>query len=328
MDILTLIIVLLIILVTVGMVVALIIGNQAAKKQKAMAIIKGQNLSQDSASKNARTAQDKRREQISRKLQESSDEEKKARKKGFSMKSRLQQAGMSISVKRFYLFSFLFSLVFLGIVTIAGAPKFALPFLWFFGFMGLPRMFLKRKIKKRQKKFLEEFGDALEAMVRLLKAGMPVTEAIAMAGREFHGPVGEEMLMIYDAQKIGVPLPEATMEAAKRMPLTEMQMFATGIAIQTQTGASLSEVLMSLAGVIRARFRLRRKVLALSSEAKASAMIIGSLPFLVGGGMYFINNEYILLLFNTTPGLIMTICGGLWMSIGIFIMKVMINFKV
>lgn len=327
MNTLTLVIIMLIVLVALGMVVAVMMSNQTAKKERALAVIKGQSQYQD-AKKNQRDAQDKRREQIAKKLKESSEEESKGKNKGTTMKAKLQQAGLSISVRQFYLFSLLFSVVFVAVAALLKAPLFALPFLWFFGFLGLPRLFVRRKIKKRQKKFLEEFADALEAMVRLLKAGMPVTEAIAMAGREFEGPVGEEMLQIYDAQKIGVSLPDATLEAARRMPITEMQMFATGIAIQTQTGASLSEVLTNLARVIRARFRLKRKVQALSSEAKASAGIIGSLPFLVGGGMYFINNEYILMLFKTTPGIIMSCGGALWMAIGIFIMKAMINFKV
>ena len=120
--------------------------------------------------------------------------------------------------------------------------------------------------------------------------------------REFTGPMGEEMERIYDQQKIGVPLPEAVLEAAKRMPLTEMQMFATAIAIQTQTGSSLSEVLQNLAAVIRSRFALARKVKALSQEAKSSAAIIGALPVVVAGGMYFINREYIEVLFTDPTG--------------------------
>lgn len=162
----------------------------------------------------------------------------------------------------------------------------------------------------------------------MLKAGMPVSEAILMASKEFTGPVGDEMSRIYDSQKIGVPLSEATLEAARRMPITEMQMFATGIAIQAQTGASLSEVLLNLSGVIRSRFRLKRKVQALSSEAKASAMIIGALPVLVGLGLYFINRDFIMLLFITNIGRVMFAGGLIWMSIGIFMMKAMINFRV
>ena len=128
------------------------------------------------------------------------------------------------------------------------------------GFFGFPRFVLSRLTKRRQKKFLEEFPDALEATVRLLKAGMPVSEAISMIAREFTGPIGDEMSRIYDKQKIGIPLHEAAGEATKRMPLPEVKMFATGLAIQAQTGSSLSEVLQNLSNVIRARFKLKRKL--------------------------------------------------------------------
>jgi tight adherence protein B len=198
----------------------------------------------------------------------------------------------------------------------------------FTALFGFPRFVLKKKIQRRQKKFLEDFADTLEAMVRLLKAGMPVSEAIAMASREFTGPIGEEMARIYDAQKIGVSLQDAVLDAARRMPITEMQMFATGVSIQAQTGSSLSEVLTNLARVIRSRFRLKRKVQALSAEAKASAMIIGALPFLIGGGMYLINGDYIMILFTRPLGQAWLIGSAVWMTVGILIMRAMINFKI
>jgi tight adherence protein B len=189
-------------------------------------------------------------------------------------------------------------------------------------------LFLRFKIRRRQKHFMDDFADALESMMRLLKAGMPVSEAIKMVAREFTGPMGEEMERIFDQQKIGVPLPEAVLDAARRMPLTEMQMFATAIAIQTQTGSSLSEVLQNLANVIRARFSLKRKVQALSSEAKASAGIIGALPVLVGLGLYFINPEYIELLFTDSTGKFLLGCAVAWMGVGVLVMRQMINFRV
>jgi len=195
-------------------------------------------------------------------------------------------------------------------------------------FFGIPRFILRQLTKRRQKAFLEEFADALEAMVRLLKAGMPVGEAVSMIAREFDGPVGEEMERIYDKQKIGIPLHEAALEGCRRMPLTEMQMFATGLAIQAQTGSSLSEVLSNLAHVIRARFRLKRKILALSSEAIASASIIGALPPLVGFGLWAVNPEYLEPLLTTPNGKNLLIGAVVWMSIGILVMKQMINFKI
>jgi tight adherence protein B len=149
-----------------------------------------------------------------------------------------------------------------------------------------------------------------------------------MAGKEFEGPMGEEMLLMYESQRVGMSLPEAAMMAARRMPITEMRLFATGMTIQQQTGASLSEVLLNLSSVIRARYKLRRKIQALSSEAKASAMIIGALPFLVGIGMYFLNPEYAMLLFTTPTGKFWMTGSMVWMGIGIFIMKAMINFKI
>jgi tight adherence protein B len=157
---------------------------------------------------------------------------------------------------------------------------------------------------------------------------MPVSEAIAMIGREFSGPVGEEMNTIFEQQRVGISLPEAVLSAARRMPLTEMQMFATGVAIQQQTGASLSEVLQNLAGVIRERHRLKRKVAALSAEAKSSAAIIGSMPPLVAGGLYVINPEYIGVMFTTSLGNMYLTGAVIWMAIGVIIMRQMINFKV
>ncbi|HOO52453.1 MAG TPA: type II secretion system F family protein, partial [Alphaproteobacteria bacterium] len=198
----------------------------------------------------------------------------------------------------------------------------------FVGALGLPRLFLKIKISRRQRAFLEDFPDALEAMVRLLKAGMPIGEAISMVSREFNGPVGEEMSRVYDEQKIGITLADACMHAAERMPITEMQMFATGIAIQQQTGSSLSEILMNLARVIRARFRLKRKVQALSSEAKSSAAIIASLPVLVAAGLYAINPDYMYPLFYTLKGKFFLFGALGMMGFGALVMRQMINFKV
>ena len=125
-----------------------------------------------------------------------------------------------------------------------------------------------------------------------------------------------------------MPLHEAATEATRRMPLAEMQMFATGLSIQAQTGSSLSEVLMNLSGVIRARFKLKRKIKALSSEAVASAAIIGSLPVLVATGMYFANYEYISVLFTDSFGNILLGGAVFWMLCGIFVMRAMINFKI
>jgi tight adherence protein B len=140
--------------------------------------------------------------------------------------------------------------------------------------------------------------------------------------------MGEEMSRIYDAQKMGTPLPDAVRKMIPRMPIPEVQMFATAIAIQVQTGSSLSEVLGNLSGVIRARARLKRKVQALSAEAKASASIIGCLPIMVSLALWGVNPSYIELLFTHPTGKILLFGAIVWMGFGVLAMKQMINFRV
>lgn len=309
-------------LVGIGMVVALVLNDKAEQRRKALSVIKGQG---GETREDQRLVADKRRAEIAQKLKE---QEKGKKGKKASLRDQLMMAGLKITPKQFWIFSGLLALAAAGVAKGMGFSLFVCLMAFVVGLLGVPRMVLKMKTDKRQKKFLEEFADALEAMVRLLKAGMPVSEAISMVGKEYTGPVGEEMARIYDAQKIGVPLAEACQESARRMPLPEMQMFATGITIQAQTGASLSEILLNLAAVIRARFKLKRKIKSLSSEAKASAMIIGALPVFVAGGIWLINPDYIGVMFTTSSGKMMMAGAAVWMSFGVLAMKIMINFKV
>lgn len=315
----------LVILLIAGIVFALQVNTKAEKRKRMMAVVQGNTVARK-GDKGKKHHQDQRRHDLSKKLKESEGEAKK--KEGAGLSDLIMQAGMEISVKKFWFFSIVFGVLFTTLIHFSGQPPYVVIAAAFIGTLGLPKLFLKRKAKKRQKKFLEDFADALESMTRLLKAGMPVTEAIAMVAREYTGPVGDEMSRIFDRQKIGIPLPEAVLIGAKRMPITEMQMFATAVAIQAQTGSSLSEVLTNLANVIRARFQMKRKVNALSSEAKASASIIGALPLLVLGGMYMTNREYIIVLFEDPTGNALLAGAAFWMFCGIMVMKQMINFKI
>ncbi|MDB2682922.1 type II secretion system F family protein [Alphaproteobacteria bacterium] len=319
---------LLILLIIIGAVISFFVLNeQTKKKQRMMSLIAGQSVRSDKKSSEA-DDQNKRRAEIARKLKEGDGGEEGDQKKKVTLSLMLQRAGLSISAKQFWLFSVVSLVATVLLAKLMGASPLVLVFSVIIGFLGVPRFVLRHMTKGRQKKFLEEFPDALEAMVRLLKAGMPVSEAISMISREFTGPMGEEMSRIYDKQKIGVALHEAALEATQRMPLTEVQMFATGLAIQAQTGSSLSEVLQNLSNVIRARFKLKRKIKALSSEAIASASIIGALPILLAGSMYFANHDYIMVLFTDSFGNVLLIGATVWMTIGIIVMKVMINFKI
>lgn len=311
------------VLVVTGMIAFLLSSSKSKQKNRMMSVIRG-NAIDDSAKK--ASGVDARREALARKLKERSEPEGAEKKKNLA--ESLMQANIDISVKRFWLYSMLFSALLTVVVYIAGYSLFVVIMAAIIGLFGVPKLFLRHVIKKRQKKFLTDFADSLDAMTRLLRAGMPVSEAIKMVAREFNGPVGEEMGRIFDQQKIGVSLPDAVANCAKRIPIPEVQMFTTAVTIQAQTGSSLSEILEGLAKVIRSRFRLRRKVQALSSEAKSSAIIIGALPVFVASAMYFINPEYIELLFIDATGRFMLGVSFFWMMIGGLIMRQMINFKV
>lgn len=245
-----------------------------------------------------------------------------------SVRYLLIQLGSDATLLSFWVWSVIACLGTLSLCWLMGTSTLVTILLSFTGFFGVPRWVLKWRVKKRQKNFLEEFPDTLDGMMRLLKSGMPISEAIAMTARDYTGPMGEEMSKVYEAQRVGDTLPQAVQKMAVRIPLPEVQMFATAIVIQTQTGSSLSEVLGNLANVIRQRFRLRRKVEALSSEAKISAMIIAALPCVVVGALYLLNREYISLLWTTPTGKMLSYGALVWMGIGVFVMKQMINFKI
>ena len=299
MSMIQIILIALIALLGIGTMVAFAMSQESARKKRMMGVIQG-NRSVGSG-KNEKGVKDKRRADLAKKLKETKEEDDEKKNKA-SLSMKIEQAGLSISIMQFWIFSVISMVAVAFLAKMMGQPPHILLLAAVIGLFGLPRFILKKMAAKRQKKFLEEFPDALEATVRLLKAGMPVGEAVAMISREFEGPVGEEMSRIKDLQKIGVPLHEAALTATRRMPITEMQMFATGLSIQAQTGSSLSEVLTNLSNVIRSRFRLKRKIKALSSEAIASAGIIAALPLLVATGMYFVNYEYISVLFTDPFG--------------------------
>ncbi|MGH1457117.1 MAG: type II secretion system F family protein [Alphaproteobacteria bacterium] len=310
----------------VGVVIFVVMNIGGGSKQKNIDLIRGG--AGGDINVNEKDLQHKRRAEIAKKLKASKEEEDKEQESRDSIAMKLQQAGLTATPKKFWLMSVVSGAGFTLLGIYLASSPLALVLLAVTGFLGFPKFVLNKMIKRRQKKFLSEFADALDAVVRLLKAGMPVSEAIKMISREYTGPVGEEMSIVYDKQKIGVPLHEAALEGCRRMPLPEMQMFAAGLAIQAQTGSSLSEVLMNLSNVIRSRFRLKRKIMALSSEAIASASIIGCLPLVVASGLYLVNPEYLEPLWTTPTGKNLVMGALFWMACGVLVMKQMINFKI
>jgi len=193
---------------------------------------------------------------------------------------------------------------------------------------GIPHYIVGFLIKRRIAKFNAKFPDAIELLVRGLRSGLPITETMSVVAHEVPGPVGEEFRIVSDKMKIGRSMDVALQETAERIPTAEFQFFCITIAIQRETGGNLAETLQNLATVLRQRGQMKLKIKAMSSESKASAYIIGALPFIVFGLIWFINGNYMQNFFIDER--LMLIGGGglVWMAIGAFIMAKMINFEI
>ena len=193
---------------------------------------------------------------------------------------------------------------------------------------GLPHMIVGHFIKKRGNDFTAKFPDAIELLVRGLRSGLPVTETLGVVSTEVPGPVGEEFKLVTDRIRVGKTMEDALQETADRLNTPEFSFFCITLAIQRETGGNLAETLSNLADVLRKRAQMKLKIKAMSSESKASAIIVGSLPFIVFGLVYWMNPTY-LGGFFTDDRLIVTGLGGLtWMGIGVFIMAQMVNFEI
>ena len=193
---------------------------------------------------------------------------------------------------------------------------------------GIPHMGVGYFIKRRIAKFTAKFPDAIELLVRGLRSGLPITETIAVVGSEVEGPVGVEFRSITDKMKIGRTMDAALQETADRLGTPEFQFFVITIAIQRETGGNLAETLANLANVLRMRGQMKLKIKAMSSESKASAYIIGSLPFIVFGMIWMINGTYMQTFFQDQRLMVAGGGGMVWMAIGGFIMAKMINFEI
>jgi tight adherence protein B len=183
-------------------------------------------------------------------------------------------------------------------------------------------------ITRRVANFTSKFPDAIELLVRGLRSGLPISETLGVVGSEVPGPVGVEFRAVSDKMKIGRTMEVALQETADRLGTPEFQFFVITLAIQRETGGNLAETLSNLANVLRSRMQMKLKIKAMSSESKASAYIIGVLPFLVFGIIYYINPDYMGTFFTDRRLIIAGIGGMIWMSIGAFIMRQMINFEI
>jgi tight adherence protein B len=276
------------------------------------------------ASRQVDKNQRSRREQVEGSLKEV--EARRQKDKKVSLTTRLTQAGVDWTPQKFMIASGVLATVCFAIAMVMGGGPLAALGLAFAGGFGLPRWMLGYLKKRREKSFLKALPDAVDVIVRGIKAGLPLFESIKVVAADAPEPLKGEFLAIIETQAIGMPLGEACGRLFERMPVPEANFFGIVIAIQQKSGGNLSEALGNLSKVLRDRKKMAEKIQAMSMEAKASAGIIGSLPPIVMLLVYLSTPDYISLLWTHPTGQLMLVGCVIWMSIGIMVMKKMINF--
>jgi tight adherence protein B len=296
----------------------LLAGNSNAAKRKAALETRSPTQSVNRGNDAA-----KRRKQVADSLKEL---DSRSKNKKISFEAKMAQAGLDWGKQPFIIGSSIFGAV-IGLLgyVLNGNPMIAAGLAIIAGF-GLPRYFVNFRRKRRIKKFLEEFPSAIDIIVRGIKAGIPLGDCLRNIAAEAAEPVRAEFRHIVEAQQMGLSIAEAVERIAERVPTPEASFFSIVISIQAKAGGNLAEALNNLSSVVRDRKKMRGKIKAMSSEAKASAGIIGALPFIVAFFVYLTSPAYISLLFTTSTGNMVLGGCAFWMGCGIFIMKKMINF--
>ena len=310
-----------------GTVYALRFSPRARVKRRVAAIVSPGGGTRSGGPGGDRRGADTQRKAVQAKLKELEDSQKKPGRRR-AIRQMLLEAGLGISVRDFYISSAISALVLAGLYLLLGfaawgaAPVAIATGLW------LPRKVVTFLIDRRQKKFTKLFADAIDVIIRGIKSGLPVGECMNIIAHESPDPVGHEFRLFTESQRLGLELEDALDRAIERIPTPEMKFFAIVMSIQRQTGGNLAETLGNLSRVLRDRKKMADKVKALSSEATATAAIIGSLPFIMTGLLFLTSPEYIMELFTNDLGHVMIIGSFALMGTGTYIMKQMINFDI
>ncbi|HEY6662877.1 MAG TPA: type II secretion system F family protein [Sphingomicrobium sp.] len=244
------------------------------------------------------------------------------------LRKRLEMTGKDISLGKYASICLGVGVLIAAALMLRGAPWLLSLLLGLFFGVGGPHFFIGKLIQRRVKKFNSNFPDAIELMVRGLRSGLPITETLGIVAGEISGPVGLEFRMVADKMKIGRTMEAALQDTADRLGTPEFQFFVITLAIQRETGGNLAETLSNLADVLRKRAQMKLKIRAMSSESKASAWIVGSLPFVVFTLVWFINPNYMAGFFTDQRLMVAGLGGLVWMSIGAFVMAKMVNFEI
>jgi tight adherence protein B len=266
----------------------------------------------------------KRKKQIQDRLKQA--EEARQKRRGSRLREQLVFAGLTIGPEQFLLYAVAIGAILTGLGFIAGLPPVVLPAVALIAFLGVPRFVLNFLIKRRLKKFIAYFPDAIDIIVRGVRSGLTVGECLTIISQESPDPVGPEIRLVNEAIKLGQPMADALQRMSDRLPSPEFRYFTIVLGTQQSTGGNLAETLAKLSDVLRQRKKMKDKVQAMSSEAKASAGIIGSLPLFVMAALSFLAPDYVALLFTTEPGKFMLAICVVVMGMGVLVMRKMINF--
>jgi tight adherence protein B len=274
--------------------------------------------------RSARPAQKTRREQVEETLKDLDDRRKKAKRVPLSV--RISQAGLSWSKRQFIMIGIGLGIGAFMLVLFTGAGLLPALGIGFAAAFGLPFWLLSFLKKRREARFLNSFPDAVDVIVRGIKAGLPLLDCLKVISSDAVEPVRSEFRTIVETQTIGLPLGEACLKLYENVPVPEANFFGIVISIQQKAGGNLSETLGNLSRVLRERKKMKAKIQAMSMEAKASAAIIGALPIAVMILVYVTSPSYIELLWTEPLGRVMLAGSATWMSMGVFVMRKMINF--
>jgi tight adherence protein B len=296
-----------------------LLSGERKAEQRMQSVAKTEPLARVS-----RAAQKSRRDVVESSLKDFEERHKKSKRVPLSV--RIARAGLSWSKRHFVIFSAAMGIGMYVIGSLSGAGLAVSATLGFVGAFGLPRWLLSYLRKRRETKFLAGFPDAVDIIVRGVKAGLPLLDCIKMIVMEAPEPLKSEFRSILETQAIGMTLGEACGKLYERTPLPEANFFGIVVAIQQKAGGNLSEALGNLSKVLRDRKKMKAKIQAMSQEAKASAAIIGALPVAVMILVYLTSPQYISLLFTNSVGHLMLAGSAVWMIIGVAVMKKMINF--
>ena len=321
--------VLLLIFLTVGAIALTIFLPAIVGSRKSEKRLEQVTASRNPSDRKAAADEKRRKRSVEETLKEIEEQQKLRLNKSAkpSLTMRMRQAGLSWTKNTYIVISILAGLFSFGVAVFAGGAK-LLPAIGFMlaGGLLLPHLYVTYKRRSQFKKFLNEFPNAVDVIVRGVKAGLPLIDCMKVIASDAQEPVRSEFREIIEDQTLGLPMDEAVSRLVERIPLPEANFFAIVISIQSRSGGSLSEALGNLSKVLRDRKKMEAKIRAMSAEAKSSAGIIAALPVVVTVLVYFSTPAYILRLFETTTGNWVLMGCGVWMLMGVLVMRKMINF--